>query len=177
VTYRVIATVRLGTFTRELQAAAAAGFRLVGFAIGPKEQIAVLEKPGSPVTSAARAIVSGVKRGDIVAVTRWSKGRVKGQVAGVTACSLLLRTASTMVEIAAAEIKTIRRYAPPKENSGARTILQVAAQCDEAACAPAALAYVGVAALIQGFQDLSRPPRIVYRGRRTTGPQGRVCGP
>ena len=44
VAYRVVGTVRLSTFERELQAVAVEGFRLVAFAIGPKEQVAVLAK-------------------------------------------------------------------------------------------------------------------------------------
>ena len=42
--YRVIGTVRLGTLETELQAVAAAGFRLVAFASGPKERVAVLAR-------------------------------------------------------------------------------------------------------------------------------------
>ena len=42
--YRVLSTLRLGTLEQELQAVAAEGFRLVAFATGPKEWIAVLAK-------------------------------------------------------------------------------------------------------------------------------------
>jgi hypothetical protein len=44
VTYLVVGTVRLPTFAKELNAAAAGGFTLTAFTIGPKEMIAVLEK-------------------------------------------------------------------------------------------------------------------------------------
>jgi hypothetical protein len=44
VTYRVLATVRLGTFEKELHAAATEGYTLVAFAIGPKEIVGVLAK-------------------------------------------------------------------------------------------------------------------------------------
>ena len=44
VTYRVVGTVRVPTFAKELNAAAAEGFTLSAFAIGPKEMVAVLEK-------------------------------------------------------------------------------------------------------------------------------------
>ena len=43
-TYRVVGTVRLGTFRRELEDAAAGGFRLVAFALGPKEKLAVFAR-------------------------------------------------------------------------------------------------------------------------------------
>jgi hypothetical protein len=48
VSYRVIGTVRLGTFRKELEEAAAGGFRLVAFALGPKEKLAVLSKRSTP---------------------------------------------------------------------------------------------------------------------------------
>jgi hypothetical protein len=44
VTYRVIGAVRLGTFRSEIEEAAAGGFRLVAFALGPKEALAVLAR-------------------------------------------------------------------------------------------------------------------------------------
>ena len=44
VTYRVVGTMRLSTFAKELNAAAADGFTLTAFAIGPKEMVGVLEK-------------------------------------------------------------------------------------------------------------------------------------
>ena len=44
IVYRVLSTLRLGTLEQELRAVAAEGFRLVAFAIGPKEWIAVLAK-------------------------------------------------------------------------------------------------------------------------------------
>jgi hypothetical protein len=44
VTYRVLSTVRVGTMAKELQAAGADGFRLLSFAIGPKEVVAILAK-------------------------------------------------------------------------------------------------------------------------------------
>jgi hypothetical protein len=44
VTYRVLSTVRVGTMAKELQAAGADGFRLLSFAIGPKEVAAILAK-------------------------------------------------------------------------------------------------------------------------------------
>jgi hypothetical protein len=43
-TYRVVGTMRLSTFATELNAAAADGFTLTAFAIGPKEMVGVLEK-------------------------------------------------------------------------------------------------------------------------------------
>ena len=42
--YRVLATVRLGTLAKELEDSAKAGFRLVAFTIGPNESLMVLEK-------------------------------------------------------------------------------------------------------------------------------------
>ena len=42
--YRVVGTMRLETLEKELQAVAAAGFRLVAFASGPKERVAVLAR-------------------------------------------------------------------------------------------------------------------------------------
>lgn len=44
VTYRVIRTIRLSTFKRELEDAAAGEFRLVAFALGPKAKLAVLAR-------------------------------------------------------------------------------------------------------------------------------------
>jgi hypothetical protein len=44
ITYRVVGTMRLSTFAKELNAAAADGFTLTAFAIGPKEMVGVLEK-------------------------------------------------------------------------------------------------------------------------------------
>ena len=43
-TYRVLATTRIGTLGRELEAAAQEGFRFVAFTIGPKEALIVMEK-------------------------------------------------------------------------------------------------------------------------------------
>ena len=44
VTYRVIGTIRMATFAREMNAAAREGFTLRAFAIVPKEKVAVMEK-------------------------------------------------------------------------------------------------------------------------------------
>jgi hypothetical protein len=44
ISYRVLSTVRLGTFERELQTIAAEGFRLLAVAVGSKEWVAVLAK-------------------------------------------------------------------------------------------------------------------------------------
>ena len=44
VTYRVLSTIRVPTMAKELQAAGAEGFRLLSFAVGPKEAVAVVAK-------------------------------------------------------------------------------------------------------------------------------------
>jgi|SRR5215204_3958488 len=44
ITYRVLGTLRLDTLERELQTAAAGGFRLLVFTVGPKEKIAVMAR-------------------------------------------------------------------------------------------------------------------------------------
>ena len=111
-------------------------------------------------------LTTALKAGDTIAVTRWSGAKVKGQVLETTECSIVIRTGGGALDVPQAAIKTVRRYPPRKQNLGAKGMLAVAEQCQEAGCAPAALAYVGLAALFQAFRDLGRGPKIVYRGER-----------
>jgi hypothetical protein len=111
-------------------------------------------------------IAPTVKPGDTIAVTRWSGAKVKGQVMEATECSIVIRTRHTAVEVPHTAIKTVRRYSPPQQTRSARAMFEIAEHCEQVECAPSALAYVGLAALFQGFRDLGRQPEIVYRGVR-----------
>lgn len=109
---------------------------------------------------------NAVKTGDVIAVTRWSGGKVKGQVVEATECSVVLRAAGKSLTVPNAAVKTVRRYPPAKQNHRAEARLDVVEQCDQIGCAPAALAVVGLAALFHRFQALGRQPKVVYRGKR-----------
>ena len=119
-----------------------------------------------PAPKGTLSIKNVVKTGDIIAVTRWSGGKVKGQVAEATECSVLVRAEGKWLEIPHAAIKTVRRYPPSQQEPGAKAMLGVVERCDRIDCAPATLAVIGVAALFKGFKDLGRHPKIVYRGTR-----------
>jgi hypothetical protein len=134
---------------------------VLGLAVGAPAAFAEdSESKGSPT------IAGVVKPGDTVAVTRWSGGKLKGQVVEVTACSLVLRAVDSRVDIPADAIKTVRRYPHRRQDPGARAMLDLAADCQHAGCAPETAAVVGIAALFKGFHDLGRRAKIVYRGKR-----------
>jgi hypothetical protein len=130
---------------------------------------------GDPSQQAHSSLARSVKSGDLVSVTRWSGGKARGQVLAVSAGSLSLRTATGTLDLPEAAIKTVRRHQPRKPSAAAGVVLEIASICDEAACVPAALAYVGVAAVIQGIGDLTRPSKVVYRAPRRA--QSRVSAP
>jgi hypothetical protein len=129
----------------------------------------LLAAPGafaeSPETKVTTSLREAVKAGDFVAVTRWSSGKVKGQVAEATECSILLNVAGKTLTIQNEAIKTVRRYAPPKPDAG-KAMLGAVEPCDRIECTPITLAVVGVAALVKGFQGLGRKSEVVYRGKR-----------
>ena len=121
---------------------------------------------GLPDPKGTAPIKSVVKTGDTIAVTRWSGAKVKGQVVEATECSVVVRAAGKSLDIPNTAIKTVRRYPPSRQKPGAKAALAVVEQCDRIECAPATLAFIGVAAVFQGFKDLGRQPKIVYRGTR-----------
>jgi hypothetical protein len=123
---------------------------------------AFAEPPETRVTASLREAVTA---GDHIGVTRWSGGKVKGQVVEATECFILMNVAGKALTIQMEAIKTVRRYPPPKPSAG-KAMLGAVEQCDRMECAPATLAAVGVAALIKGFQGLDRKSSVVYRGTR-----------
>lgn len=102
-----------------------------------------------------------VKPGDLIAVTRWSGGKVKGQVVGATDCSVTVRADGRSLRIEHDAIKTLRRYAPPKQNG--KAMLDAVERCDRIECTPGTLAVVGLAAVFKGIRDVGRRPQVVYR--------------
>jgi hypothetical protein len=102
-----------------------------------------------------------VKAGDVVAVTRWSGGKVKGHVLAATECALVVRTEDRTLRIQNAAIKTLRRYPPRKQH--AKATFDAIERCDRIECSPGTLAVVGLAGLFRGFRDGGRRPEVVYR--------------
>jgi hypothetical protein len=124
----------------------------------------VLASPAFAATTDSRStpsIKDVVKAGDVVAVTRWSGGKVKGQVLAATGCALVLRADGRTLGIPNAGIKTLRRY--PARKQHAKATLEAVERCDRIECSPGMLAVVGLAGLFKGLQDTGRRPEVVYR--------------
>jgi hypothetical protein len=118
-----------------------------------------------PVQSERSALSRTIKAGDTVSVTRWSGGTLKGQVTAATDCALRVRSPTGIHEVSVSDIKTVRRHKTRKINGAATVMLQIANQCDEIGCAPAALASAGIGALVQGVDKLAHPPKVIYRSK------------
>ena len=111
-----------------------------------------------------------VRPGDIVTVTPWIGRKVTGQVETTDECSLELRTARQFLTVPLSAIKTLRRHQPRPDNPGAKAMEDIASHCEEIACLPAAFAFLGFGAAIQGFDGLAHPPKVVYRAKRPLYP-------
>ena len=120
---------------------------------------------GSVMTEYA-SLAAILKPGDAISVTPWSGKKQTGQVTATTDCSLALRTAKRSIDMPFTSIKTVRRHQRQPVNPGARAVLNVANDCQDISCTHVALAFVGVAAAIQGFDRLAHPPRVVYRAKK-----------
>jgi hypothetical protein len=135
--------------------------RMVAFALASAMSTSALADTGAK--TAPTRLTETIKVGDVVTVTRVSGGRVRGAVTAVSDCAIRFLGSFGVQQLTLSEIKTIRRHRQGKPNPGATTMLDVANQCDEIGCAPAALAFVTVAALVQGVDDLAHPPKVVFR--------------
>jgi hypothetical protein len=135
--------------------------------------LAVLPSPlfaDGPQVQAPVSLAELVTAGDVVIVTLWAGGKFKAAVVGATACGLVLRTEALTWTVQLPEIKTLRRHETRPENPGTKVMLEIASSCEQPECALGALFYVGVGAAIQGLDELSHPPKVVYRAsRRQTG--------
>ena len=120
---------------------------------------------GSEMTGNA-SLATIVQPGDAVTVTPWSGRKQTGQVTAVTDCLLLLRTAKHSIDMPFASIKTVRRHQGQPITGGAGALLSAANECQDLSCTHVALAFVGVAAMMQGFDRLVHPPRVVYRAKK-----------
>ena len=107
-----------------------------------------------------------VKPGDTITVTPWAGAKQTGQVLAITDCSLVVRTAKQSIDIPLASIKTVRRHQRQPVGRGAGTVLAVANECQDISCAHVALGFVGIAAVIDGFDRLFHPPQVVYRAKK-----------
>lgn len=116
---------------------------------------------GPTDTRGTPSIKDAVKAGDVIAVTRWSGGKVKGQVLTATECALVLRADGRTLRIRNAAIKTLRRYPPRKQH--AKATFDAVERCDRIECSPGTLAVVGLAGLFKGLRDGGRRPEVVYR--------------
>ena len=112
-----------------------------------------------------------VRAGDVVTVTVKSGGRKKqAQVVDLNSCVLTVRSGGRHIELPLADVKTVRKHAPRKINPGASVVLDMADDCDQIGCAPAALAFVGIAAAVQGIANLAHPPKVAYRASKDDAP-------
>jgi hypothetical protein len=135
--------------------------------------LAVLPSPlfaGGPQVQAPVSLAGLVTAGDTVTVTLWTGGKFKAAVVGATDCRLVLRTETLTWTVQLPEIKTLRRHELRPDNPGATVMLEIADSCNQAECVPAALFYLGMGAAIQGLDELSHPPKVVYRASRRLAP-------
>ena len=91
---------------------------------------------------------------------------VSRRLARTCGFGLVLRTETLIWTVQLPEIKTLRRHERRADNPGATVMLEIADSCHQAECVPAALFYLGVGAAIQGLDELSHPPKVVYRASR-----------
>jgi hypothetical protein len=106
-----------------------------------------------------------VKPGDVVSVTPWSGGKQTGQATAITDCSLVVRTPKGLLDMPFETIKTVSRHRRAASDD-TKALLNVADDCREISCAHAALAFVGIAAAVRGFDRLVHPPKVVYRAKK-----------
>jgi hypothetical protein len=106
-----------------------------------------------------------VKPGDVISVTPWSGGKHTGQATAITDCSLVIRTAKGLIDVPIETIKTVRRH-QRAASEDAEALLNVANDCRGVSCARATLAFVGIAAVVRGFDRLVHPPKVVYRAKK-----------
>ena len=131
-----------------------------------------VQAPARPIGILASAIAANaslagtVKPGDAITVTPWAGAKQTGQVLAITECSLVVRTAKQSIDIPLASIKTVRRHQRQPVGRGAGTVLAVANECQDISCAHVALGFVGIAAVIDGFDRLFHPPQVVYRAKK-----------
>ena len=138
--------------------------------------ISTLAFAGSPAQSKPGALTDTIKVGDTVSVTRWSGGTLKGEVTASTDCVLRVRDAMGIHQVSLADMKAVRRHKARKINGAAAVMLDIANRCDETGCVPAAMASAGIGALVQGIDELTHPPKVVYRSKTRPGPS-HACAP
>jgi len=151
---------------------------LVGARSVAHEFVALL-RPDRPASAGAgpgeglTALVSSlVAPGDIVSVTRWPTGSVRGTVERVTPCTLEVHTGTSVEPLSLWDIRTLKRRtrsAPP--HPGATSIYELGASCDDISCVPAALIFLGIGGLVQVFETNAPPPEVVvYRSAQRRDP-------
>ena len=138
-------------------APAVLGFALVALQVSSWPAFAECAKPLADI----------VKPGDVITVTAWSGRKQTGQTTAITDGSVVIRTAKQSLEMPLESVKTVRRHRRPA-SEGAEALLNVANDCREISCAHAMLAFVGIAAAVQGFDRLVHPPEVVYRAKKRT---------
>jgi hypothetical protein len=129
---------------------------------------------GSGMTGDA-SLAAILKPGDAITVTPWAGAKQTGQVIAITDCSLVVRTAKQSIDMPLGSIKTVRRHQRQPVGRGAGTVLTVANECQDISCAHVALGFVGIAAVIDGFDRLVHPPKVIYRAKKR--PEAGVASP
>ena len=121
-------------------------------------------------------LADAVKPGDVITVTPWSGRKQTGQATAITDSSLVIRTAKQSIDMPLQSIKTVRRHRR-HSSEGAEALLNGANDCREISCAHATLAFVGIAAVVNRFDRLVHPPKVVYRAKKSarTSTDGPAC--
>lgn len=132
---------------------------------------AAVPRQQAPVT-----LSSLVKVGDVVTVTPWAGHKFSGEVVDVWECSFDVRRGDGTVTVPMSGLKTLRRHPPRRPNEAVGFMVEVAEQCNSVECAPASLLWIGLAASVQGIDDLFHQPRVVYRARRPVPPDPACAG-
>ena len=115
-----------------------------------------------------------VQAGDLVTITPWNGHRFSGEVVYVTTCDFDVRVAKGFVTVPLSSLKTLRQHRRREPNKAAAFMLDTANNCHDIDCLPGSLFYAGLAAAVQGVDDLGHPPKVVYRAKRPL-PAG-ACG-
>lgn len=114
-------------------------------------------------TGPTEALMKAVQPGDVLTITPHSGPRKRGELIALTSSGLELRSDGKRFEMPIDDVKTVRRHARRKVNPGAKVFLDTANTCSEIDCSPGAFAFLGIAAAVHGIDNLTHPPKIVYR--------------
>jgi hypothetical protein len=126
--------------------------------------VLALASPGFAASTGSKdaaALENVVRTGDVVAVTRWSGPKVKGEVLTATPCVLVLRADGRTLAIPKGAVKTLRRHPPATNRS--KSTLSAIERCGRLECTPGALAIIGLAGIFRAFEDAGTRPQVVYR--------------